>query len=77
MRSTVECGTSPLWRRRRRGTSPSWRRGTSPLWRAGLWLRPRALRGHCDREPCHRKVVQDGTDRLSMVLDAIAAPETK
>ena len=28
--------------------------------------------GHCDREPCHRKVVQDRTDRLSMVLDAIA-----
>jgi hypothetical protein len=23
-----------------------------------------SLRGHCDREPCHRKVVQDRTDRL-------------
>ena len=25
----------------------------------------------CDREPCHGKVVQDRTYRLSMVLDAI------
>ena len=73
--------TSPLWRTSplRRTTSSLWRtsplrrRRTSPLWWAGLWLRPRALRGHCDREPCHRKVVQDRTDRLSMVLDAIAA----
>jgi hypothetical protein len=36
-----------------------------------LW--PRTVPGHCDREPCHRKVVQNRTERLSMVLDALAA----
>ncbi len=41
-----------------------------------LWLRPRPLSGHCDREPCHRKVVQNRTERLSMVLDALAATQT-
>ena len=35
----------------------------------GLW----ALSGHCHREPCHGKVVQDRTKRFPMVLDAIAA----
>jgi hypothetical protein len=48
-----------------------------PVWRAGLWLRPRALPGLCDREPCHGKMVQDRIERLSILLDAIAATETR
>jgi hypothetical protein len=41
--------------------------------RAGLWLRPRTLPGRCDRQSCHRKMVQDRSERLPILLDAIEA----
>ena len=52
-------------------------RCSRPLRRAGLWLRPRALPGLGGRQSCHGKMVQNRIERLSVLLDAIAATETK
>jgi hypothetical protein len=60
-----------------RPTDPDLRSPQPQPRRAGLWLRPRALPGLCDREPCHGKMVQDRIERLSILLDAIAATETR
>ena len=49
--------------------------GTSACCRSGLWLRPRALPGRCNREPCYGKMVQNRTQRLPILLDAMT--ETK
>jgi hypothetical protein len=44
-----------------------------PAYGSGLWLRPRTIRGRRDRQSCHRKMVQDRSERLPILLDAIAS----
>ena len=54
-------------------TGPDLRSPSQPLMASRAMAWPRARAELCDREPCHGKVVPDRMERLSMVLDAIAA----
>jgi ClpP protease-like protein len=42
----------------------------------GAKIRPGSLPGHCDCQSCHRKMVQDRSERLPILLDAIVAGKT-